>query len=102
MLAAGHRVVASARDRPADLDDLVKQHGDRVKTVALDVTQPEQAASAVKEAVDAFGRIDVLVNNAGYANVDSASRTIALDDFRAQIDDQFLRRRTCHARGAAR
>jgi NAD(P)-dependent dehydrogenase (short-subunit alcohol dehydrogenase family) len=42
----------------------------------------------VKEAVDAFGRIDVLVNNAGYANVDSAE-DIALDDFRAQIDTNF-------------
>jgi NAD(P)-dependent dehydrogenase (short-subunit alcohol dehydrogenase family) len=87
VLAAGHRVVATAR-KPADLDDLVKQHGDRVKTVALDVTQPEQAVRAVHEAIDAFGRIDVLVNNAGYANIDSAE-DIPLDDFRAQIDTNF-------------
>jgi NAD(P)-dependent dehydrogenase (short-subunit alcohol dehydrogenase family) len=45
----------------------------------------------VKEAVDAFGRIDVLVNNAGYANIDSAE-DIALDDFRAQIDTNFYGR----------
>jgi NAD(P)-dependent dehydrogenase (short-subunit alcohol dehydrogenase family) len=86
-LAAGHRVVATAR-KTADLDHLADRHGDRVKTVALDVTQPEQAVRAVKEAVDAFGRIDVLVNNAGYANTDSAE-DIALDDFRAQIDTNF-------------
>ncbi|HVJ89414.1 MAG TPA: SDR family NAD(P)-dependent oxidoreductase [Labilithrix sp.] len=86
-LAAGHHVVATAR-KPADLEDLVKQYGDRVKTVALDVTQPAQAVGAVQQAVDAFGRIDVLVNNAGYANVDSAE-DIPLDDFRAQLDTNF-------------
>jgi NAD(P)-dependent dehydrogenase (short-subunit alcohol dehydrogenase family) len=87
VLAAGHRVVATAR-KPAELADLAQQHGARVKAVALDVTQPEQAVRAVDEAVGAFGRIDVLVNNAGYANVDSAEN-IALDDFRAQVETNF-------------
>src|ERR1700733_8878031 len=66
VLAAGHRVVATAR-KTADLNRFADHHGDRVMTVALDVTQPEQALRAVKEAVGVFGRIDVLVNNAGYA-----------------------------------
>lgn len=86
-LAAGHRVVATAR-RPADLDEVVKRYGDQVRAVALDVTQPEQAVRAVAEAVAAFGRIDVLVNNAGYANTGSAE-DLPLDDFRAQIDTNF-------------
>jgi NAD(P)-dependent dehydrogenase (short-subunit alcohol dehydrogenase family) len=80
-------VVATAR-RPSDLDDVARQHGERVKVVALDVTDPEQAVRAVKAAVDAFGRIDVLVNNAGYANTDSAE-DMPLDDFRSQIDTNF-------------
>jgi NAD(P)-dependent dehydrogenase (short-subunit alcohol dehydrogenase family) len=86
-VAAGNRVVATAR-KPADLDPLVKQYGDRVKVVALDVTDPEQAERAVRQAVDAFRRIDVAVNNAGYANVDSAE-DLSLEDFRAQIDTNF-------------
>jgi NADP-dependent 3-hydroxy acid dehydrogenase YdfG len=84
VVAAGHRVVATAR-KTTDVSYLADRYGSRVKVVALDVTRPEQALGAVKEAVDAFGRIDVLVNNAGYANIDSAE-DIALDDFRAQIE----------------
>jgi NAD(P)-dependent dehydrogenase (short-subunit alcohol dehydrogenase family) len=70
VLAAGHRLVATARN-PAQLSDLAERYGDRVRAVALDVTDEAAAAGAVKAAVDAFGRLDVLVNNAGYANVNS-------------------------------
>jgi NAD(P)-dependent dehydrogenase (short-subunit alcohol dehydrogenase family) len=83
-LAAGHQVVATARD-PAQLRDLVDRHPDRARAVALDVTDRAQAGAAVRAAVEAFGRLDVVVNNAGYANVDSIE-DFAEEDFRAQIE----------------
>ena len=83
-LAAGHRLVATARN-PADLADLAQRYGDRVLPVALDVTDPVAAQAAVAAGVEAFGRIDVVVNNAGYANL-AAVEDITLEDFRAQVD----------------
>jgi len=87
-LAAGHRFVATARD-PEDLSDLVAQYGDRVRAVALDVTDAAAARAAVAAATSAFGRLDVVVNNAGYANVNSIE-DMAEDDFRAQIETNFF------------
>ncbi len=88
VLAAGHRLVATAR-KPEDLSDLVAQYGDRVRAVALDVTDPSAARAAVAAATSAFGRLDVVVNNAGYANVNSIE-DMAEDDFRAQIETNFF------------
>ncbi|HEX4215782.1 MAG TPA: SDR family NAD(P)-dependent oxidoreductase [Candidatus Dormibacteraeota bacterium] len=87
-LAAGHRVVATAR-RPEQLRELVQEHGDRILPVALDVADPAAAEAAVRAAVDAFGRLDVVVNNAGYANLGSIEDTPA-EDFRAQIETNFF------------
>jgi NAD(P)-dependent dehydrogenase (short-subunit alcohol dehydrogenase family) len=64
-LAHGFRVVATARDA-AKLHDLIAGHEDQAKAIALDVTKRDQIKHAVGEAERAFGRIDVLVNNAGY------------------------------------
>ncbi len=88
VLDAGHRVVATAR-RPEQLDDLVAKYGDRVRAVALDVTDPVAARTAVHLAVEAFGRLDVLVNNAGYADV-AAIEEMPEDEFRAQIEANFF------------
>lgn len=82
-LAAGHDVVAGARNLHA-LDDLDAGVG-RLVPVPLDVTDPAAAEAAVRTAVDRFGRVDVLVNNAGYAHVASIE-DVDLDDFRAQVD----------------
>jgi NAD(P)-dependent dehydrogenase (short-subunit alcohol dehydrogenase family) len=64
-LERGDRVAATARDVGA-LDDLVAEHGDAVVPLRLDVTDRAEAASAVRTAAERLGRLDVVVNNAGY------------------------------------
>jgi NAD(P)-dependent dehydrogenase (short-subunit alcohol dehydrogenase family) len=88
VLGAGHQLVATARN-PDQLGDLVALHGNRILPVALDVTDFEAATAAVKAAVDVFGRLDVVVNNAGYANLVSVE-DITIADFLAQIDTSLL------------
>jgi NAD(P)-dependent dehydrogenase (short-subunit alcohol dehydrogenase family) len=88
VLTAGHRLVATARN-PKQLSDLVDGYGDRVRAVALDVTDERAAASAVASAVDTFGRLDVLVNNAGYGDLASIEDT-TIKDFRAQIETNLF------------
>lgn len=86
-LEAGDEVAATAR-RPEQLADLVETHGPRVLPLALDVTDPVQATSALAAAQDRFGRVDVVVNNAGYANV-APIETGDEADFRAQFETNF-------------
>jgi NAD(P)-dependent dehydrogenase (short-subunit alcohol dehydrogenase family) len=88
VLDAGHHLVAGART-PSDLDDIVEAYGDRLRAVPLDVTDADAAQAAVQCALDAFGRLDVVVNNAGYANLVSVE-DITLEDFRAQIETNLL------------
>ena len=88
VLAAGHRLVATARN-PEELRTLVATAPDRSRAVALDVTDPAAARKAIDAAVAAFGRIDVLVNNAVYANVASIE-DLPEDDFRAQVETNFF------------
>src|ERR1700733_7792812 len=64
-LATGDNVVAGAR-RVEELDPLVERYGERVTPVKLDVREEEAAKAAVQAALDKYGRLDVLVNNAGY------------------------------------
>src|ERR1700733_11601090 len=64
-LAAGDRVAATARDT-SSLDDLVAEHGDEILPIGLDVTDHDAAFAAVRQAHAHLGRLDVVVNNAGF------------------------------------
>ncbi|MFI5605635.1 SDR family NAD(P)-dependent oxidoreductase [Amycolatopsis sp. NPDC051903] len=83
-LEAGHRVVATARSAGA-VADLASTYPETARAVALDVRDPQAAADAVQVAVDDFGGLDGVVNNAGYATLSSLEDT-PLADFRDQLD----------------
>ena len=87
-LAAGDRVVATAR-QPHQLADIVAAGGERVRTAPLDVTDEEQIHAAVALALAEFGRIDVVVNNAGHGSV-GAVEELDLADLRALMDVMFF------------
>jgi NAD(P)-dependent dehydrogenase (short-subunit alcohol dehydrogenase family) len=86
-LALGDRVVATARS-PEVLNDLVQLHGADLLAVPLDVTDSRAAQKPLEVATDRFGRLDVVVNNAGYANV-APIETGEDEDFRAQFETNF-------------
>jgi NAD(P)-dependent dehydrogenase (short-subunit alcohol dehydrogenase family) len=86
-LAAGHDVAATAR-RPEQLADLEAGAGGRLLPLRLDVTDPSDVQAAVAAAVDRFGRIDVVVNNAGYADL-APIETTSDEDFRRQFETNF-------------
>lgn len=87
VLEAGDQVAATAR-RPERLKDLADTYGARVLPLALDVTDSGAVRAAVDAAAARFGRLDVVVNNAGYANV-APVETGDDEDFRAQFETNF-------------
>lgn len=87
-LERGDYVVATARNT-ASLFDLVARYGDQVLTIALDVTDKDAVDHAIERAVWHFGRIDVLVNNAGYA-VFGTVEEVSEEQARAQMDTNFF------------
>jgi NAD(P)-dependent dehydrogenase (short-subunit alcohol dehydrogenase family) len=87
-LERGDRVAATARD-PTTLEDLVGRFGKAVVALRLDVTDRATVFGAVKQAHQIFGRLDVVVNNAGYAQL-GAVEELSETDLRAQMETNFF------------
>ena len=87
-LLAGDKVVATGRNRQR-IQERFAEYGEQVLTLELDVSLPAQAEAAVGRAVAAFGRIDVLVNNAGYGQM-GLFEEVATIDIQHQFDTNFF------------
>ena len=87
-LARGDRVAATAR-RPETLEPLAERYGDRLLPLALDVTDRSATFDAVARAADAFGSLDVVVNNAGYGLFGMVEET-SEEQARALLETNFF------------
>ncbi len=88
VLSNGDVVVATARD-PQKNSDLVERYGDQIISVQLDVTDQQRLQQVVSEAVAKLGRIDVLVNNAGFG-ITGATEAFTQDQVRSQFETNLL------------
>src|SRR3989449_10708086 len=87
VLASGDRLVATARD-PRRLEDLRNKYGGQIRTAALDVADEVAARATVRVAMAAFGRLDVVVNNAGYGDI-APFEQLTSERFKALMDTNF-------------
>ncbi len=88
VLARGGRVIATARDK-GSLTELAALHPETCRVLALDVTDATRVKSAVAEAVEAFGRLDVIVNNAGYGLI-GAFEELGSEQIARNFDTNFF------------
>ena len=87
-LTRGDKVVASAR-KAEDVAELKEKFGDAVLPLALDVTSTEQAQAAVQQAFEHFGRLDIVLNNAGYSLVGTVEEATE-SDVRALFEANYF------------
>src|SRR5919198_3907068 len=87
-LARGDRVAATARDA-GTLADLVEKYGDNIAALKLDVTDKQAVEAAIAEAHKRFGRLDVVINNAGYGHF-GAIEEVSEEEARAQIETNLF------------
>ncbi|TDO66632.1 short subunit dehydrogenase [Kribbella sp. VKM Ac-2571] len=87
-LSRGDKVAATARSA-ASLDDFVTKYGDAVLPLALDVTDKAAVFASVNRAKEHFGRLDVIVNNAGYAQI-GAVEELSEQQLRDQMETNFF------------
>jgi NAD(P)-dependent dehydrogenase (short-subunit alcohol dehydrogenase family) len=87
-LDRGDKVAATARDT-ASLDDLVAKYGEAILPIQLDVTDRGASFAAVKQAHEHFGRLDIVVNNAGYGQFGMVEE-ISEQEIRAQLETNVL------------
>lgn len=87
VLARGENLITTARN-VSSLLDLARRYEEQVELIEVDVTDASASRGAVAAALERFGRLDVLLNNAGYAHL-SPFEQVSEDDFRAEIDTNF-------------
>ncbi|MFZ4681210.1 MAG: oxidoreductase [Terrimicrobiaceae bacterium] len=88
VLSSGQRVIATAR-QPATLDDLAARFPATCRALALDVTDGAQVKAVVAQAVESFGQLDVVVNNAGYGLV-GAFEELGPEQIARNFDTNFF------------
>ena len=87
VLASGDRLLATARNT-GRLEDLTRKYPDQIHTATLDVADESAAIATVQAAVEAFGRLDVVVNNAGYGDT-APFEQLSSERFKALMDTNF-------------
>ncbi len=87
----GYHTFASMRDlsKAPELENAAKKENLPIEVIQLDVDKEESIVSAVKKVIDSAGRLDVLVNNAGYGQF-GCTEDVTIDDFRKQFETNFF------------